>query len=88
MVRPIVDEQKIQSLNSIPIEDLRPEFVQQSVTLRNKIINGMIPKKINGSLIDGATWMELAQQYVHAINDGTVPSIESSWTYICKQKAQ
>lgn len=32
--------------------------------------------------------MELAQQYVNAINDGTVPSIESSWTYICKQKAQ
>jgi hypothetical protein len=87
MVRPIVDEKKIQSLNSIPIEDLRPEFVQQSVSLRNKIINGMIPKKINGSLIDGATWMELAQQYVNAINDGTVPSIESSWTYICKQKA-
>ena len=49
MVRPIVDEQKIQSLNSIPIEDLRPEFVQQSFALRNKIINGMIPKKINGS---------------------------------------
>lgn len=48
MVRPIVDEKKIQTLNSIPIEDLRPEFVQQSFALRNKIINGMIPKKING----------------------------------------
>ena len=48
----------------------------------------MIPKKVNGQNIDGAVWMELAQQYVNAINDGTVPSIESSWTYICKQKAQ
>jgi len=48
----------------------------------------MIPKKINGSQIDGSMWISLAEQYVTAINDGTVPSIESSWSYICKQRAQ
>jgi len=57
----MVEEEKIQSLNSIPIEDLRPEFVQQSLALRNQIVNGMIPKKINGSLIDGAIWMDLTE---------------------------
>lgn len=28
----------------------------------------------------------LAQSYVDAINKGAVPSIESSWTYICKNE--
>lgn len=38
--------------------------------------------------MDGATWIQLVEQYINAINDGTVPSIESSWTYICRNKAQ
>ena len=32
--------------------------------------------------------MDLTEQYVKSINDGTVPSIENSWSYICKQRAQ
>jgi len=38
--------------------------------------------------MDGSLWVALAEQYITAINGGTVPSIESSWTYICKNKAQ
>ena len=30
----------------------------------------------------------LAQQYVHAINCGTVPNIEHAWVYISKQECQ
>ena len=33
--------------------------------------------------MDGALWIALTEQYIEAINGGTVPSIESSWTYIC-----
>jgi hypothetical protein len=28
----------------------------------------------------------LAQSYVDAINKGAIPSIESSWSYICKNE--
>jgi len=28
----------------------------------------------------------LAESYVDAINKGAVPSIESSWSYICKNE--
>lgn len=38
--------------------------------------------------MDGSTWIALAEQFISAINGGTVPSIESSWTYICKSKGQ
>lgn len=33
-------------------------------------------------------WISLAEQYIQQINGGGVPSIESSWTYICRQKAE
>lgn len=36
--------------------------------------------------MDGAMWMALVIQYIDAINGGTVPSIESSWSYICKHR--
>jgi hypothetical protein len=48
----------------------------------------MIVKKIHGKPMDGGTWAELVGSYVHTINEGGVPNIESSWTYICKAKAQ
>jgi hypothetical protein len=43
-------------------------------------------KGMNDKGMDGLMWIELAKQYLEAINGGTVPSIESSWTYICKQR--
>lgn len=88
MVRPVVKEELLQSLDSMPLEDLRPEFVEQVLTLRKKVMQAMKPKEINGQAMDGAIWIALTQQYLDAINGGTVPSIESSWTYICKNKAR
>lgn len=37
--------------------------------------------------MDGITWISLVEQYVNAINEGAVPNIQSSWIYICKQRA-
>ena len=88
MVRPVVNEGNLQSLDSIGMEDLRPEFVEQVFTLRKQVMHGMKPKQINNQPMDGALWIALTEQYITAINGGTVPSIESSWTYICQTKAQ
>jgi hypothetical protein len=88
MVRPIVDENNLQSLESIGIEDLRSEFVEQAFNLRTRVLQGMKIKHINNQEMDGATWVAMAAQYIEAINGKTVPTIESSWTYICRSKAQ
>lgn len=88
MVRPVVKEELLQSLDTMPLEDLRPEFVEQVLSLRKKVMHGMKPKEINNQAMDGALWIALTQQYLNAINGGTVPSIESSWTYICKNRAR
>lgn len=38
--------------------------------------------------MDASTWISLIQLYTQAFNEGRSPNIESSWHYICYQKAQ
>lgn len=37
LVKPLIDETKLQNLDQVPMDELRPEFVSQSIELRNKI---------------------------------------------------
>ena len=37
LVKPLIDEAKLQNLDIIPMDDLRPEFVSQSIELKNKV---------------------------------------------------
>lgn len=70
------------------LEDLRPEFVQQIQVLRKKVVNRIKAKTINGKRLNGEMLFNLASSYAEAINNGAVPSIESSWSYICKNECQ
>ena len=83
-MRPIVDESKIQSLDSLKVEDLRSEFVEQAFVVRNKILQNMIAKKFKRQIIDGKMWIAMIQSYLDSINTGMVPSIENTWTYLVK----
>jgi len=58
------------------------------MALRRKVLHNIPIKNINGHAMDGTTWVSLVQMYVDQINTGSVPCIESSWNYICRQKAQ
>ena len=68
------------------MEELRPEFVDQVYSLRKKVLNRVKPKKINGKNLNGTMFWNLVKSYVEAINKGAIPSIESSWAYICKNE--
>jgi hypothetical protein len=54
--------------------------------LRKKVLNRVKPKKINGKTLNGDMFWNLCKSYVDAINKGAIPSIESSWAYICKNE--
>lgn len=58
------------------------------MSLRRKVINRIKPKMIHGKKLNGEMLFNLAHSYVEAINKGVVPSIENSWTYICKNQCQ
>jgi len=86
MIRPLTSEARLQDLINIPMEELRPEFVEQVQNIRRKVLQRVRAKKINGKTLNGAMFWNLMTSYVEAINKGAIPSIESSWAYICKNE--
>ena len=70
MVRPLLEEDRLQNLEEMEIESLRAEFIEQVMDLRRKLLNRLPVKKIQGHLMDGATWASLIQLYVKSINGG------------------
>lgn len=87
MIRPLTNEEELQNLEQMELEELRSEFVEQVMSLRRKVLNQVKAKSINNSNLDALQWFNIVEQYVKAINEGCVPNIHSSWTYICKQNA-
>lgn len=45
-------------------------------------------KLMNGQWITGQMLSKLSTVYVDSINQGSVPNIESAWTYICLTENQ
>lgn len=86
MIRPLTNEDRLQNLINIPMNEVRPEFAEQVQTLRRKVLHRVKPKKLNGKCLNGAMFWNLMKSYVEAINKGAIPSIESSWAYICKNE--
>ena len=88
MIRPLTDESRLQDLINIPMEELRPEFVEQIHNLRRKVLHRIKPKKMNGKCLNGSMFWNLTTSYVESINKGAIPSIESSWAYLCKNECR
>ena len=88
MIRPLLNEERLQNLEELDIEDLRSEFVEQVLNLRKKVLGKIPVKKMKGMQMDGSTWVGLLKQYIQAFNEDRVPNVDSSWSHICKQKAE
>ena len=43
---------------------------------------------LNGRSITGEMLIELCLAYTDSINKGSVPCIESAWTYLCQNESQ
>lgn len=84
MIRPLTNEDELQNLEGMELDELRAEFVEQVMLLRRKVINRIKAKAVNGQVLDGSLWIQMVEQYTKAINEGVVPNIHNSWTYICK----
>jgi hypothetical protein len=66
------------------LEELRPEFVQEVMNLRSKVLHRVKPKTLNNKALTGEMLAILADSYLQAMNNGVVPNIDSSWSYICR----
>lgn len=88
MVRPVLNEKHLQNLDGMELDQLRPEFFQQVMSLRKRILTRCKPKTLNGVLLNGEMFVSLTKNYLTAINQGAVPNIENAWSYLCKNECQ
>ncbi|CAG9316966.1 unnamed protein product [Blepharisma stoltei] len=84
LIRPTTKEDDLQNLEEKPLESLRPEFQEQVIQLRKRVIGRIRPKTVNNKCLNGEMLANLVKNYIEAINIGVVPNIESAWNYICK----
>lgn len=90
LVKPLIDETKLQNLDKIPMDDLRPEFVSQSIELRNRIKSTLKEFKLTSAKnnITGREYVLVVQKYLNAINTGAVPNMVDTWTFIKEEKCR
>ena len=87
LVRPLESENDLQKMDKLSNDELRPEFVEQMTKTRSKIFKKVKPKNLFGQDLTPTMFLDLCKSYIEAVNNGSVPVIENSWTYVIKQEA-
>ena len=78
----------MQSLHLKDLSELRPEFADQAFKLRRKIFNKLKPKTMKGKQLSGEMIAKLLETYCDAINSGSIFTIESAWTLMCRYECE
>ena len=87
MVRPTHKEKDLQNLDELTDEKIRPDFLQQVLTLRRKLFNNCKPKTFNGIKLNSESYLNIVIEYIEVMNSGKLPTIDSIWNNICKYES-
>ena len=85
LVRPVDSEDDLKKLNSIPFNQLKPEFKMEFKSLKDKIFKEALPKKLNGKKLTGPALATLIEEFVKVINSGKIPNINNTWDSIIEK---
>ena len=86
MVRPVNNEDDLQRLTELEDSELRPEFVHALNQIK-KIIQQQAKPLMHGSMrVTGRMLAHLSELYVDAINKGSIPAIEDSWSMLSERE--
>lgn len=87
MVRPTNSEKDLQNLDELSDEKIRPDFLQQVLSLRKKLFNNCKPKTFNGIKLNSESYLSIIIEYIEVMNSGKLPTIDSIWNNICKYES-
>lgn len=73
----------MQKLDSLELDQLRPEFTEQVLEFRKMIAANIKTKKIKGKEMSAGLMVELIKVYLSEINNKKVPEIQTGWKYVC-----
>ncbi|CAK0837545.1 unnamed protein product [Prorocentrum cordatum] len=81
LARPAADEEQLQALDSLPYEQLRPEFRQSLEELSARLLAECRanPKSAGGRPLSCASLVALARRLVSSLNEGRVVSLRGAW---------
>ena len=89
LVRPLMNEARLQNMNDIDFHELRQEFRDGLERLKNRVyVHNLRPKIVNNIAISGRSLGALCDQYVAAISNGAVPEINSAWQNVMRNECQ
>lgn len=88
LVRPVNDEKKLRLIDQLPVSDIRAEFVSQMQELVSRVFNGIRPKIVQGSFVNGKTYLELVKMFVEAINNNSIPDVKTSWKLVVESQME
>jgi len=85
LIRPVMEENDLQNLNTLSDTALRPEFVKAAKVLRARILSSTAnrPLRHNNTHLNGDMLGEVVCRYVDAVNAGAVPHIADAWESVC-----
>jgi hypothetical protein len=66
----------------VPSEELRPEFVAQTITLRKYIVQSLREVRLGEAALRGSDYLLMCRRFLAAINSGAVPDLKDTWGYI------
>ena len=84
MIRPLMNEGQLQNLEDLPLEKLRPDFLEQVLNLKKKVLGRVKIKSLNGKALNSEMYINLIKNLIEAINSGNVPNIENTWMSMCR----
>lgn len=81
LVQPVIDEDKLQSLQTCTDGDLRPEFLGQLASVRAKVLElaHTCPKAVAGYPLTGTTLAALLRQFVDTLNSSQALNVKTAW---------
>ncbi|KAJ1449469.1 guanylate-binding protein [Pelagophyceae sp. CCMP2097] len=80
LVRPLSDETVLQEIDKVPFSTLRPAFQEGVAGLKAHIYESHLkPKMLGDRALNGAAFIGLVEQYILAIEGGSVPTISTAW---------
>ena len=72
-VRPLTKEEDLQKLDTLDIDQLRPEFTEQVLEFRRMMNSNIKTKKIKGKEMNSGLLIELIKVYLSEINNKKLP---------------
>ncbi len=83
LVQPVIEEEELQVLSSLPLGAMRREFQDQMAALKQRIFRSAQVKTVGASVVSGVGLTTLVEVIVESINSGKIPQIASTWSAVC-----